>query len=183
MERLKEENDRLKNELEDTENNLLIAAAAGKQLLERNNELQELVDKIHAECAADIDELKQRNHELKSRLDVTDKLLSHYTSAGDFDVQRQQFEEEKRAEIERLEEAWEKKMRELRDEWTETEENLKRERLTSTQLRQRLAQQETCMRELEEEIKRLECVRELEDEVQTLNEKLQDAKLARQVYF
>ena len=72
-------------------------------------------------------------------------------------------------------------MRELRAEWNETEENLKRETLTCKQLRQRVAQQETCVRELEEEVKRLGCVRQLEDEVQTLNGKLQDARLAKQV--
>ena len=54
-ERLREENECLKNELESKENNLLIAATAGKQLLERNNELQELVDRIHAEYTVDID--------------------------------------------------------------------------------------------------------------------------------
>lgn len=85
--------------------------------------------------------------------------------------------------MQRLEESWGKKTRELREEKNESEENLEKERLNCERLRQQLLQQETTISELEDEVKRLGCVRELEDELQILSGKLQDARLSRQVRF
>lgn len=48
-------NEYLKKELESKDSDLMVAATAGKQLLERNIELQEAIDRIHIEYASDID--------------------------------------------------------------------------------------------------------------------------------
>lgn len=55
LDEVREENGRLRQTLEIKENDLFVAATAGKQLLTRNAELEELIETTHSDYGLEID--------------------------------------------------------------------------------------------------------------------------------
>lgn len=138
--RLKEENEALQKDLE-------LAGELGKSLLENNHELERKLDEVNSEyvCSLEkIEELKQDNHTLRTRLDTEVRTNSNHTH------ELEDLKEKLRKEFEGKEKSQqlttEKKINDLRKEIESLQNDASKHAMVENQLQEKIKKQEEMLR-------------------------------------
>ncbi|XP_078688811.1 protein Spindly-like [Branchiostoma floridae x Branchiostoma belcheri] len=142
---LQEDVRRLREELHNNEANLHLAALAGKQLLEANDELQLQLEGVHKDYTKKIESLEQEKYSLQLKVDAVRGQLE--AQVTDLDIQRRDEVAKERQQREQLMTEHAHKVKTLTDQIRDLKNSQEEAAMLEQQLRDKVEQQEQLLSE------------------------------------
>lgn len=158
---------RLKEKIEKLYSDLQMAGQFGKTLLETNKEYQNRIEELSQEVssgAVRIEELKQENHVLKSRIET--EVIASRNNAFELENMKERLQKEFKEKETAQQNASEKKIKELRKEIESLQNELGKHILVEGQLQEKIQKQEEVIENIRKYSEELQSKSVLETEVE-----------------
>lgn len=158
----------LMDDLEDKENQMILSAQLGKELLESNNELNNQLEDIQESNLKQVEELRQENYNLKIKFESN--VLARSNFINEMENMKEKLEEKAKQELSRVNANHDKKIDELQLEIECLHTELEKSTLVTEQLQEKVSKQDEMLVEAHKYSKQLQGMGVLETQLEELKE-------------